>query len=202
MHGRTPRVAASLLGRADDHNQVLHAPAFFGTPCGCAQALRLAWSSTMDEAHPSYPVHPHMLHVFLCHFLRCSSHIDAHCSCSCARPCPVTAAGTSGFLPTGDPSSPFTQPLFVAEALGVLAAIVAVHEAGHFAAARLQVGAVRSVENGQRLVDRCANGAGHAAFWAARTARLACDCSHILESGLSAAPASPVSCLVLQAARA
>lgn len=31
-----------------------------------------------------------------------------------------------------------SQPFFIAQALGVLAAIVAVHEAGHFAAARLQ----------------------------------------------------------------
>jgi len=49
-------------------------------------------------------------------------------------------AGPAGFLPTGDmgPTPPWAQPLFVAEALGVLAAIVAVHEAGHFTAARVQ----------------------------------------------------------------
>ncbi len=41
--------------------------------------------------------------------------------------------------PTGGLPPAATQPLFVAQALGVLTAIVAVHEAGHFAAARLQV---------------------------------------------------------------
>ncbi|GFH19584.1 PDZ domain-containing protein [Haematococcus lacustris] len=79
------------------------------------------------------------------------THVELKCSPGQLLSVTAVASALAGAVLFGPGPLPaaLQQPLYIAQSLGVLAAIVAVHEAGHFAAARLQRG---SVEYSLRLI--------------------------------------------------